>query len=413
MTLRKGNTLLKNKRAVVLSAMATLSLGASALLPISASAASTLVIWAGSEKAPSYAAWAADYSARSGVTVKVVPKTKLQDDFKTVQDADAPDIIIEAHDNTGKFRADNKIEAITLTNTKEFDANTLAAFTLGTKLYGVPLQTENIALITNTKLVPKAPKTFAELEAAALALKKKNASNKNFVPLAVQQGTGGDAYHMFPLLTGLGGYVFGGTPGKWNVYDIGLDNKTFIKNLSMVDKWYKEGLIKASVTGDIAKAAFTSGNAPFYITGPWFLDDIRKSGVPFRISAVPTIVKGYSPVPYSGVQGALLTTFAAKHNVALEAKAALQDLASAKSQLLISKTALRSPANLQAQKQFEDKDIAAFGIAGKGSIPMPSIVQNNIMWGAVGGAWVKATSGQSKAAAAFQAAAKSMRDQIE
>jgi len=44
---------------------------------------------------------------------------------------------------------------------------------------------------------------------------------------------------------------------------------------------------------------------------------------------------------------------------------------------------------------------------------MPTVAANNVMWGAVGGAWVKATSGQSTAAAAFKAAAKSMRDQIE
>jgi len=99
--------------------------------------------------------------------------------------------------------------------------------------------------------------------------------------------------------------------------------------------------------------------------------------------------------------------------VALETKAALQDLASASSQLILSGVALKAPANLKAQKSFSDKDIAAFGIAGKGSIPMPAIAENGIMWGAVGSAWVKATSGQSKAAAAFKAAAASMRDQIE
>jgi maltose-binding protein MalE len=403
---------MNKKRLGIVSMLASVTLASSALFAVSAHAASTITIWAGNEKAPSYTAWAADYSARSGVTVKVVAKTNMGD-FDKVQDADAPDIIINAHDTIGKYRADNKIEAITLSNTKEFDANTLAAFTLGTKLYGVPLQTENIALITNTKLVPKAPKTFAELEAIALKLKKANASNANFVPLAVQQGTGGDAYHMFPFLTGLGGYVFGGTPGKWNVYDVGVDNAKFIKNSSMIDKWYKEGLIKASVTWDVARSAFTSGNAPFYITGPWFLDDIRKSGVSYRISALPVIVPGFKPVPYSGVQGAMMTTFATTHGVALETKAALQDLATVNAQLSISKVALRSPANTSAQKQFTDKDIAAFGIAGAGSIPMPTVAANNVMWGAVGGAWVKATSGQSTAAAAFKAAAKSMRDQIE
>jgi len=405
--------LLNKKRISVLGALALSALTFSTLAPIAANASTTLVLWAGTEKESTYKAWADDYKKRTGVTVTVVGKAKLQDDFKVVQDADAPDILIEAHDNIAKFRADNKIAPITLTNAKEFDKNVLSALSLGTKLYGVPLATENIAMITNTKLVPKAPKTFDEVIKIATDLQKKNSKNKNFVPFAVQQGTGGDAYHMFPFTTGLGGYVFGGTPGKWNKYDIGLDNKTFLANLSRLDTWYKNGIIKASVNGDIAKAAWTSGNAPFWITGPWFLDDIRKSGVPYRITAVPPMVKGYSPVPYSGVQAALLTTFAAKHNVELATKAALQDLASASSQLILSKVALKAPANLKAQTQFADKDIAAFGIAGKGSIPMPAIPENGVMWAAVGSAYVKATSGQSKAAAAFKAAAASMRDQIE
>ena len=401
-----------NKRSTFVRLFAALSLAVASLVPTAAHAESSLVLWAGSEKASTYQAWATDYAKRTGVNVKIVAKNDLQGDLKTVQDADAPDIIVEAHDNIGKFLADNKIASVTLTNANEFDKNTISALTLGTKLYGVPMAVENIALVQNTKLVPKAPSTFAELESMALALKKKNASNKNFVPLAIQQGTSGDAYHAFPLLTGLGGYVFGGTPGKWNKYDIGLDSAKFLKNVSLVDKWYSEGLLKASVTSDIAKAAFTSGNAPFWVTGPWYLDDIRKSGISIRITAVPTIVNGSKPVPYSGVQAAMLTTFAAKHNSELVARAALQDLATAKSQLITAAIALRSPANTLAQKQFSDKDIAAWGVAGAGSIPMPAIPENNVMWGAVGGAWAKALSGQAKAAAAFKGAAQSMRDQI-
>ncbi len=52
---------------------------------------------------------------------------------------------------------------------------TLDAFSYGTavkKLYGIPVQVENIALLVNTKLA-KVPTTFAQLETEALAAKKK------------------------------------------------------------------------------------------------------------------------------------------------------------------------------------------------------------------------------------------------
>ena len=399
------------RRVVVASSAFSMFLGL--LMAPSAHASTAVVLWADDAKAPFFTTVAAEYTAKTGVAITVVSKPKLKDDLKTVQDADAPDIIIGAHDWIGGLRANNQIVDIRLNNAKEFGASTLGAFSLGAKLFGVPMQTENVALFRNTKLVPKAPKNFADLERTALALKKKNASNKNFIPFAVGQGTGGDAYHMFPLFTGLGGYLFGGTPGKWNPYDVGVDNKTFLKNAPLIDKWYREGLIKASVSGDIAKAAFTSGNAPYYITGPWFLQDIRNSGVHYAISSVPWIVKGIKPVPFSGVQGAMLSTWADKHGVALSAMDFLNYLATAPVQLELSTKLLRAPANLKALAKYSDKDMAAFGVAGANAIPMPSIPAMNAVWGAVGGAWVRATSGQAKAVAAFKSAAKSMRDTIE
>ena len=67
------------------------------------------------------------------------------------------------------------------------------------------MQVENIGLLVNTKLA-KVPTTFAQLESEALAAKKKNHLSFG---ICVQQGSGGDAYHMYPFFSGLGGYVFG------------------------------------------------------------------------------------------------------------------------------------------------------------------------------------------------------------
>lgn len=406
--------MLSRKRiAAVVGAVAV---AASSLIAApAANAATAVVVWADDNKAPKVKPFFADLAAKTGIAITVVQKPKLKDDLLTVQDADAPDIVIGAHDWIGGLRADNKITSVTLANKGEFTASTLGAFSLGSKLFGVPFATENIALVINTKLVPKAPKTFAELEKIAMDLKKKNASNKNFIPLAVQQGTGGDAYHMFPFFTGLGGYLFGGSAGKWNPYDVGVDNAKFLKNAPMIDKWYSEGLIKASVAWDTAKNAFTSGNAPFWVTGPWFLGDIKASGVKYQIASFPEIVKGVRSVPFSGVQGAMLTTFAEKHGVTLAANQILAAMATSANQLALANALLVAPANTKALKTFAagNKDLAAFGEAGKYAIPMPSIPAMNAVWGAVGGAWVKATSGQSKAVAAFKAAAKSMRDTIE
>ena len=74
-------------------------------------------------------------------------------------------------------------------------------------------------------------------------------------------------------------------------------------------------------------------------------------------------------------------------------------------QLFISNLMLRTPANLQALSQFARPGATEFQQAGLGGVPMPAMTAMNAVWASVGTAWVKATSGSSKAAPAFKSAA--------
>jgi arabinogalactan oligomer / maltooligosaccharide transport system substrate-binding protein len=378
----------------------------------SQAAGKTVVIWCDNARVAIIKLWASSNANTLG-TIKVVGQDNVKSSLKTVRAVDAPDIIIGAHDWIGALKADGKIQPVVLPPAAKFDAKVKAAFQISGRQYGVPMQTENVALFRNTKLVPKAPKTFADLEKVALALKKKKASDRNFIPFAVPQGTGGDAYHMYPLFSGLGGYFFGGNSLRWNTSDVGVANAKFIKNSPIIDKWFKEGLIKASVSADIALNSFTSGNAPFYISGPWNLGKIRASGVSYAITAVPTIVKGIKPVPLIGVQGAMLTSWSTTHGVGIPAKKVLSALAGKDSQLFISNLMLRTPANLQALAQFSRPGATEFQQAGKGGVPMAAMTAMNAVWASVGTAWVKATSGASKAAPAFKSAAAVVKKAVK
>lgn len=404
--------MIKRIRLVLAAATLIALVAASLSAAPSTAAGKPVVIWCDNARVAIIKLWATSNSAKLG-QIKVVGQDSVKGSLKTVRAIDAPDIIIGAHDWIGALKADGKIQPVVLPPTAKFDDKVKAAFQITGRQYGVPMQTENVALFRNTKLVPKAPKTFAELEKVALALKKKNSKNRNFVPFAVPQGAGGDAYHMYPLFSGLGGYFFGGNALKWNTNDIGVANSKFIKNSTIIDKWYKEGLIKASVSADIALTSFTSGNAPFYITGPWNLGKIRSSGVSYAITPVPNIVKGIKPVPLVGVQGAMLTTWANQHGVTIASKKVLASLADKESQLFISNLMLRTPANLQALAQFKRPGATEFQQAGKGGIPMPAMTAMNAVWASVGTAWVKATSGGSKAAPAFKSAAAVVKKAVK
>ena len=361
-----------------------------------------------------------DWAAKNpGVSVNVVVKDfgSIRDNLGTVAASDAPDVITGAHDWTGQLAANGLVEPIFLKPAvkNQFPAYTLNAFSYGLavkKLYGVPSQIENIGLVVDTGLV-KVPTTFKQLEKEALTYKHKKSGN---LGIAVQQGSGGDAYHMYPFFSGLGGYIFGiNSAGNLDPSNIGVANKNFLKNSPLIDRWNKEGLINAAVDSSTAQNAFLKKQAAFWVTGPWNSQLLTQSGLKFRVVQLPRIVNAYRAVPFLGVQGFMVTKYASTHGVDSLAQDFVANYTSTPAaQLALATANGRYPANTAAGKQVHDPVLAQFGKAGNGGVPMPNIPQMNNVWSDLGAAWVKSTkgAGATKAAIAFTAAARSIADKI-
>ena len=375
----------------------------------------TIVIWTDADRTAAVTKVANDWAATSGATIKVVTKQfgDIRDNLSTVAAADAPDVISAAHDWTGQLAANGLVEPIFLSSATKasFPSYTLNAFSYGTavkKLYGVPTFVENIGLVVNTKLA-KVPTTFSQLETEALAVKK--AKHQTF-GIAVQQGSGGDAYHMYPFFSGLGGYVFGtNKAGNLDPSDIGVANPTFLKNAHLIDKWNKEGLISSKVDSSAAQNAFLKGQAAFWITGPWNSDTLKKSGLSFKVIQMPAIAK--PSVPFLGVQGFMVTKFATAHGVDSAAKDLVTNFfATPAAQTQLAAANGRPPANIKAKSS--DPVLAQFSNASKGGVPMPNIPQMSSVWGDLGQAWVRSTKGAGAMAASksFKAAARSIAAKI-
>jgi maltose-binding protein MalE len=382
-----------------------------------ASKATTITIWADQDRKAAVTTLAQQWASARGASVNVVVHDfgKIRDDLGTVAAADAPDVIMAAHDWTGQLAANGLVAPVVLSaaSRAQFPKYTLDAFSYGTavkKLYGVPTQVENIGLVVNTGLV-KIPKTFAQLESEALAFKKKASGN---LAIAVQQGTNGDAYHMYPFFSGLGGYIFGtNKAGNLDPSDIGVANPTFLKNANLIDKWNKEGLINSKVDSSTAQNAFLTKKAAFWITGPWNSDTLKKSGLKFAIIQMPKIAK--ASVPFLGVQGFMVTKYADAHGVASLAQDFVANyMSQAGAQTSLANVAGRWPANSKAGAGFSDAVLAQFGRASKGGVPMPNIPQMNNVWTDLGQAWVRSTkgAGATKAAVSFKAAARAIADKI-
>jgi len=377
-----------------------------------------VVIWADADRVPAVTQVADVWARSKGVTVQVVQKQSgpIRQELPTVAVENAPDVVVGAHDWIGELSGNGSIIPLSpsAATKKQFPAYALNAFSYGTaikKLYGAPTALENIALITNTKLA-KVPTSFADLEKQALAAQKKT---KSQVGLAVQQGQG-DAYHMYPFFSGLGGYIFGtNKAGNLDPSDIGLANPKFLKNAPLIDKWNKEGLIRSQVNDSIAKDLFLKGKVAYWITGPWFLAEIRKSGVPYAVSAFPTIVPGIKSAPFLGVGGMMVTKYSSAHGVESLAKDLVANyMMQPAAQLAISTFNDRSPANLKALTQIKDKDLKAFGAASAGGVPMPNIPQMSSVWQDLGAAWVRSTKGAGSIPArkSFIGAQKSIAQKI-
>jgi len=378
-------------------------------------ATNTLTIWTDADRKAAVDKIASAWGTARGVNVVVVQKDfgKIRDDLGTVQADSAPDVIVGAHDWTGQLAANGLVVPINPRSAlrQQFPQYTLDAFSYGTavkRLYGAPVAVENVGLIVNTGLV-KVPKTFAQLEASALAFKKKKSGN---LAIAVQQGAAGDAYHMYPFFSGLCGYVFGkNRAGNLDPSDIGVANPKFLKNASLIDKWNKEGLIRSQVNDSIAKDLFLKGKVAYWITGPWFLADIQKSGVPYAVSAFPTIVPGVKSAPFLGVSGYMVTKYSTAHGVESLAKDLVANyMMQPAAQTTLALANDRTPANLKALAQVKDKDLKAFGAASAGGVPMPNIPQMASVWQDLGAAWVRATkgAGSTPARKSFIAAQKSI-----
>jgi len=292
---------------------------------------------------------------------------------------------------------------------RQFPGYALQSFSYGTatnRLYGAPFALENVALVVNTRLA-RVPKSFADFYKQALAFKRKDANN---IALAIPQGSGGDAYHMYPFFSGLGGYVFGRSKsGTLSAKRIGVANKTFLKNATMIDKWNRDGFINSKVDYGTAKNAFVKQNAAFWITGPWEADTLKTAGFPVRLVQVPKIK--FRSVPFLGVQGFMVTKFAGTHGVNSLAKDLVGDyMMKSGSQRALAAANGRFPANRTAGKTVTDSILKQFGAAGAGGVPMPNIPQMGSVWGDLGGAWVKATKGAdaTPARSAFIAAARAI-----
>lgn len=354
-----------------------------------------LVIWADQLRADVIKAQFPD--GFKGTKLTVVVKESLaaiEEQLKSVKPEDGPDVIAAEHSSTGALVQAKLVRRLTPGKAVAslFPANILNGFRYNSRTYGIPVQYENLAMVTNTALVPKQPKTFDRLVAVA---KKLLANGKATAGVAVGQGDAGNAYNMYPFFSGLGGYALGvDAKGNVNPSDVGIANPSFLSNSGQIKQWNADRVIASSLTTAAAKDAFAAGKAPFWITGPWDLNSIVALPFGYRITTVPSMVQSKATSPLLGMKGFMVTVFAQAHQMKRVADRFLTEgIARAGVQAAFATAARRMPANRKAASGVTDLRLRAFGSAGNSGVAIPNVPQMQDVWGPLGSAWLVTTKG--------------------
>jgi arabinogalactan oligomer/maltooligosaccharide transport system substrate-binding protein len=383
--------------------------------PETPAATGELVIWSDPNRAAVLSEYQDQIEADLGVELSI---EEIAEDQQTTfvtasQQGAGPDVMVGAHDWIGNLVQNGAIDPVQLTEAQlaAFPEVAIDAVTFEGQTYGVPYALENLALIRNTDLAPDAPATIEELVSTGEQLQADGEASEI---LCLQVGDQGDAYHIYPLYTSGGGYLFGTTDdGTWDPTDLGVgtdESKAAFEKIRELGE-AGAGALKRSISGDNAIPTFAEGNCAFLVSGPWATNDIKEAGINYDLSPVPPFAGGDTAQPFVGAQVFFVASRGGNKAVAQEFVA--NYLTATELAVALYEAEPRPPALTAAleQVQADDADLVKFVEAAENGVPMPSIPEMAAIWEPFGTAEA-AIVGGADVDEAVDAAAQAISDQI-
>ena len=357
-----------------------------------------LVIWADQKKADSLKEIAKSWGQEQGITVAVqIVANDLQPAFITANQAgNGPDIVMGAHDWIGNLVQNSAIRPVVLSPEAEANYSDIAlkAVTYDGQIYGTPYAVECLGLFVNKALTQVTePATIEEMVEAGTA-----AGTELILSQAVDEK--GDAYNMEPIYTAAGGYLFGKNPdGSYNSKDLGIGKEGSIRAAEKIGQLGKQGVLRKSVTAANHISLFTNAKAPYLISGPWALADIKKAGIDYQLTRIPGFgdIEGSQARPFAGVNcfyvasngknKAFAETFVAD---------AAKDMTFAAS-MFPSNELPPAQKDLAEKLRTEQPDMVTFADMSAQADPMPAIPAMSSVWEPFGRAQANIVAGADPA----------------
>lgn len=404
-----------SKKGAAALAVFTVVVGGVALTPAHADP-KVLTIWADETRGPHLQQLFGSLADQDegdfvpGYVIDVKPQTSF-DALKTALDnataASGPDIVLGPNDWVPSGVKSGKLAAFTLPATikADFTANQLGDLSYKGKLYGVPLDVNNVAMIRNTG-VPK-PATFGDMVDYYFA----NKTAKGYVAGLCVIG-GGTSWGALSVWSAMGVQPYRMKAGK---VDTALSkpgkpaasgdpvSASFVNNLKTYllqadgANWKSNGFFAPWDTDVVhcdGGGDFNDGKVPYAILGNWQAGNVSSS-VLSTIQPVPGIAAGTYGNAFGSVSGALLTSFAAGKGNLAAAKELLNYFGSRTGQRDYQKIENRPHANAKAAKFGTVFQKGMANAAGLASIPQIGSILNgtggNSWWDKIGNYWYRVT----------------------
>jgi arabinogalactan oligomer/maltooligosaccharide transport system substrate-binding protein len=357
-----------------------------------------LLVWTDSLKIDAVKQVADSFGEANGITVKVQAISEdLQGSFVTADAAgNGPDVVVGAHDWIGNLVQNGAIDPLNLTpdELSGYSEKAVQATTYDGKLYGVPYGIEALALYRNKDVVPDEPATMDDAISSGEAAVK---SGKVESALNLPVGELGDAYHMEPILTSFGGYIFSYDEATgYDAQDVGIGKDGSIKAAEEISRLAKAKVLRTSISGDNSIALFTSGKAAYLISGPWALADVKKAGFDYGIQPVPGFAGQDPAQPFMGAQAFMVAANGKNKDIAQEF--VNNGVNSEDAMMTLFEGTQLPPAMTAVQDQVDDPDLTVFTEAANGAAPMPAIPAMASVWEPLGKAYSAIVSGKDPVA---------------
>ncbi|MGQ1838137.1 sugar ABC transporter substrate-binding protein [Kocuria turfanensis] len=338
-------------------------------------------IQAGDDEIPALREIAADFTADSGVEVEFVQREvnaqAISNFISQSPTGQAPDIIVSPHDNLGQLASNGVVVPVELgERAGDFSANARDAVVYDGVSYGVPYAIENVALLRNNALTTEDPASFDELRAVGHRLMDEQGIEYPFT--VSQSAEAGDPYHLYALQTSFGAEVFERTEeGEYTgtLTMGGADGHAFARYLQDLGE---TGDLRTSMSPDIAKESFLTGESAFHLGGPWELTDVEAAGMDVSVLPVPPAGDEQSR-PFVGVQAFFVNAHAANPVAAQDFAA--NYLTRPEAQTALYESTGRPPASQVAVDRMQGDPLrSAYARIAESGLPMPAIPEMGAVW---------------------------------